>query len=382
MRRLSTSALDGVRRAVEESPALLARMAEVAPSEEDVGGRASWLFVHRPPGWAEEVAALEAEVADAASARSALERLAVVENELRRVRAELADARQESVASAALEAALAEERRLRSAVEAELADVRGRVGAIERERDAAHRRASAADKALASARAAAPVEEVVLEAVAAGGAVDVDAVRRSVAGARAALVDAEAALREAATTLEAGAPPPIATKRRRGAPGGGGRAVRLPAPLPPGVLDDDPVAADHLVRLPACLLLVDGYNLSLRRWADLPLFEQRHRLVDALQALSARTGVEVEVVFDGEEDTGRGLQSTGGGRRGSVRTTFSADAVDADEVLVDLVDRTPMSRPVVVATDDRRVRREAGARGANVIGSTSLFVALGLGHER
>jgi predicted RNA-binding protein with PIN domain len=153
--------------------------------------------------------------------------------------------------------------------------------------------------------------------------------------------------------------------------------MRLPSPLPPGVFDDDPAAADHLVRLPSAVLLVDGYNLSLRRWPERSLAEQRARLIDALNALVARVGVEVEVVFDGEEDSGRGLQSAGGRRR-AVRVTFSPDDVDADEVLLARVDALPISRPVVVATDDRRVQREAGARGANVVGSTALFAALGL----
>lgn len=374
MRRLSATALEGVRRAVEESPSLLGQVAEAAPTEDDAGGRAPWLFLHRPDGWEGELASIEASVAEAADERVAERRLRAVEEQLRRALVDLADARRAAGSAVELEAALVEERRRRAEAEAALTDLRGRVASIERERDAAHRRASAADKAAAAAAsvasaaaatAARPAEEEPLPRP----VVDVEGVRSSISSAQAALDAASAALDVATPPA-----PPRSRPRPRPRP----LAGRLPVPLPPGVFDDDPAAADHLVRLPSALLLVDGYNLSLRRWADLPLAEQRARLVDALTGLAARTGVDVEVVFDGEDDSGRGLQSRGGRRLG-VRSTFSPGGVDADEVLLDLVDRAPASRPVVVATDDRRVQREAAARGANVVGSAALFVVLGLG---
>lgn len=373
MRRLSATALEGVRRAVEESPSLRERMAEAAPTEEDAGGRASWLFVHRPDGWEDELAELEgsavarsAEVADAAEERVARRRLRVVEDEVRRLQGELDAARRSNAASVEVEAALGDERRARVEAEEALASLRARVSSIERERDAAHRRASAADRALAAAAARSDASAEAVPTVDVGGA------RASVTAAQVSLTAANQALEVAAAALDepGGAVPPTP-------PVGPRPAVRLPAPLPPGLFDDDPAAADHLVRLPSALLLVDGYNLSLRRWGDLPLPEQRARLVDALNGLVARTGVDVEVVFDGEEDSGRGVQSSGGRRR-AVRVTFSPDAVDADEVLLALVERVPRPRPVVVATDDRRVQRAAAARGANVVGAAAMFVVLGV----
>lgn len=383
MRRLSTTALDGVRRAVDETPALRARVADAAPTEADAGGRAPWLFLHRPEGWEEELASLAAEadgrsreVAEAADERAARRRLRVVEDELARVRAELADLRRSAGAVVALEAALAEERRRRAEVEATLAEVGGRVRAVERERDAAHRRASAADKALADAvrgHAEPPVDPA--------RDLEIEGVRSSIRSAAAALDDAAAALEDATATLDRGTsrlPPPPATPTQTPSPPPRRLAGRVPAPVPPGLFDDDPVAADHLVRLRGAVLLVDGYNLSLRRWADLTLVEQRGRLVDALNGLAARTGVDIEVVFDGDDGGARGIRSRGG-RRQAVRVTFSPGALEADDVLLDLVERTPISRPVVVATDDRRVQREAAARGANVVGSVTLFAVLGLG---
>ena len=375
MRRLSATALEGVRRAVDESEPLRLRAAEAAPTEEDVGGRAPWLYLHRPDGWEGELASLEADeaarsadAAEAADERSARRRLRAVEDELDRARADLDGARRAVADAARREADVAEERRRRAEVEAERDTLRRRVSAVERERDAAHRRASAADKALADAlrRGDDPPPPAV--------DVDVDVVRTAVESAQAALRRAVDALEVATSELEVLDSDP--SSRPHDARRGGG--VRLPAALPPGVLADDPAAADHLVRLPAAVLLVDGYNLSLRRWEGVPLPEQRARLVAALQGLSARTGVDVEVVFDGEDGGGRELRSSGGGRRGAVRVTFSPGAVEADDVLLLLVDRVPMSRPVVVATDDRRVQREAAARGANVIGSSPLFVVLGV----
>jgi predicted RNA-binding protein with PIN domain len=185
--------------------------------------------------------------------------------------------------------------------------------------------------------------------------------------------------------------------RSGGPPAGAGAArprrdrgpVRRPTPLPPGVFEESREAAEHLVRVPSALLVVDGYNASLRRWGELAISEQRSRLTDALEALAARTGVGVEVVFDGDDSETVGGGGRGGGlRRGTgpprrrVRVSFSPGSVEADEVIVDLVERLPVTQPVIVATDDRRVRREASARGANLVTSVQLFQLLGLDLDR
>ena len=74
-----------------------------------------------------------------------------------------------------------------------------------------------------------------------------------------------------------------------------------PTPLPPAVFEESAAAAVHLVRVSGMVLLVDGYNVTLRAWAELAIPEQRRRLVDALAELVARTGVGAQVVFDGAE---------------------------------------------------------------------------------
>jgi rRNA-processing protein FCF1 len=60
-----------------------------------------------------------------------------------------------------------------------------------------------------------------------------------------------------------------------------------------------------------------------------------------------------------------------------VRVQFSATGEDADEVLIDLVATLPPERPVVVVTDDRRLRREVSALGANTLSVRLLMAALG-----
>ena len=425
-RRLSASALDAVQRALEEDEAFRLRVvAALDEAAERRVGEAGRLFLVRPEGWASGLEQLEVEAAadadaaaDRADERTARKRLRLVEDEARRLedltaslRAQLGEVRAE----------LVEERRGRQQAVAEAAALAARVDGLERERDAAHRRASAlatevaqlqrelavaaeaareagdAEAARSEVEApsvAAPAQDepevvapsdsadqpegvAVSEAAGANGSFDVGDVRAAIADAAAAAAALGRSLAAAARALgDEGAeaatstgstprptPRTAATHRHR-APAG-----RLPVALPPGVFDDDPAAADHLVRVRGCVLVVDGYNASLRRWPQLPIAEQRRRLVDAAAGLAARCGPDVHIVFDGDDDREHGRALA---RRG-VHVRFSAREVEADAVILDQVDRLPATRPVVVATDDRRVRREAAARGANVITQDQLF---------
>jgi predicted RNA-binding protein with PIN domain len=145
--------------------------------------------------------------------------------------------------------------------------------------------------------------------------------------------------------------------------------------LPPALFDDSIEAARFLVRVQEILLVVDGYNVTLSSWPDLELPRQRHRLVDALAELVMRAGTSVHVVFDGADVAGRFGPPAAVRRK--MRVTFSPETVEADEVIIDLVGSVDPSQPVVVATDDRRVRDEVGRRGANVISVTQLLAVLG-----
>lgn len=150
---------------------------------------------------------------------------------------------------------------------------------------------------------------------------------------------------------------------------------RQPAPLPGGIHDDAPLAAEHLVRLPGVALLVDGYNASMATWPDLDIESQRRRLIAALNRLEARCGAEVIVVFDGVDDGGH--LAPGPTRR--VRVEFTAATVEADDVIIERVCRLPATRPVVVVSDDRRVREGSRAGGANLVTTTQLRALFGPG---
>jgi len=143
--------------------------------------------------------------------------------------------------------------------------------------------------------------------------------------------------------------------------------------MPPGVWDDAPEAAAHLVRLPGVVVLVDGYNVARTAWPSLTPEEERLRLISVLEELHARTGAEVTVVFDGIQE---GAAMSGHASR-TVRVRFTAEGVSADDVVRDMVDRFPLQRPVVVVSSDREVADGARARGANSVSSRQFLTALG-----
>ena len=121
------------------------------------------------------------------------------------------------------------------------------------------------------------------------------------------------------------------------------------------------------------IVLVDGYNVSQRGWAELPIAEQRRRLVDALTELAARTGASVSVVFDGAESAWPAAVPT---TSRLVNVSFSPPDVEADDVVLARVAEIDPSRPVLVASSDRRVADGAAAQGANVVSSVQLLAAL------
>jgi predicted RNA-binding protein with PIN domain len=168
--------------------------------------------------------------------------------------------------------------------------------------------------------------------------------------------------------VDPASPPPSPHRARPAA-----TASRHRPRLPVGVFDDSPEAAEHLVRLPGVMLLVDGYNVSLEGWPSLPLLDQRRRLVDALGTLAARTGCTPLVVFDGAE-AGSGLP--GESRARGVQVRFTEPGVEADDALLALVDDVPVDRAVVVASSDRRVADGARKKAAASVSSEQLLVLL------
>jgi predicted RNA-binding protein with PIN domain len=131
------------------------------------------------------------------------------------------------------------------------------------------------------------------------------------------------------------------------------------------------VELDALLAVPSLHLVVDGYNVSKTGYPELPLADQRSRLVGQLGAIAARTGVEVTVVFDGAGV----ITAPPRGSRG-VRVLFSDPGVLADDVIRDLVAAEPQGRPVGGATSDRAVVESVRRSGAHAVPSAVLLKRL------
>jgi predicted RNA-binding protein with PIN domain len=131
---------------------------------------------------------------------------------------------------------------------------------------------------------------------------------------------------------------------------------------------DDPARLDQLLALPKAHLVVDGYNVTKRGFAEISLEQQRGRLVNGLGGLAAQTRAEVTVVFDGAERV-VGLPPAPRG----VRVLFSRKGETADELIRRLVRAEPAGRPVVVISSDREVADGVRRHGAYPLGADALL---------
>jgi predicted RNA-binding protein with PIN domain len=131
---------------------------------------------------------------------------------------------------------------------------------------------------------------------------------------------------------------------------------------------DDPARLDQLLALPKAHLVVDGYNVTKTGYAEIPLEQQRARLVSGLGGIAAQTGVEVTVVFDGAERM-VGLPAAPRG----VRVLFSRKGETADELIRRLVRAEPAGRPIVVISSDKEVADGVRRHGAYPLSSSTLI---------
>ena len=154
--------------------------------------------------------------------------------------------------------------------------------------------------------------------------------------------------------------------QRPGATGGATGARALEA--------DDPARLDQLLALPKAHLIVDGYNVTKKGFADISLEQQRSRLVNGLGGLAAQTRVEVTAVFDGAERV-VGLPPAPRG----VRVLFSKKGETADDLIRRLVRAEPAGRPVVVISSDKEVADGVRRHGAYPLGSDALLRRLARG---
>ncbi|GAA1814839.1 NYN domain-containing protein [Actinomadura chokoriensis] len=293
------------------------------------------------------VAALKEELAAARGARSA--ELDKLRAELRETKAEVAELRRK-LHDARTRFRAAEERS--NAVAAD----------SERELAAARESTAASEKELRRLRARAAQAEAAAEVAkrAAREGRNVDDVRLRML--LDTLVDAaQGVRRELALPSTIGRPADLV----------GGQAHRA---MPGRALSDgDPQLLDRLLTLPQVHLVVDGYNVTKTGYGELPLSDQRARLVSGLGGLAAQTRAEVTCVFDGAElDAPVAIAAPRG-----VRVKFSAPGQTADELIGELVRAEPPGRPVVVVSSDREVADAARRAQARPCPSTLLLRRLG-----
>lgn len=396
--RLPDRAVVAFCRVLDEDEEL--RRATRDAAEEMAVGRASWLFLDRRAGWEDEFDRLADAAADAAieerGNREEIDlrgRLRAEEAARRRVDSEATRLRHELGEAKEL---LAVERRVRRRAESDAGRFRRQSGDLVTELAELRQSESRLRLALETQRRTdgdggrgdSPQRQPAEAGSGAGGrredpdahnALDRQALAEALVEAGAGIERVSNALTEAARLLAPKAAPSPrspqpAPRVEQGKPADVASSRRGPVSLPPGTFDDSVEAAEHLVRVGRVLVLVDGYNVTKLARPDLGLSEQRAWLVDAAIELAARTGAHLEVIFDGTDDLASAPADLG--RRQGVQVRFSAHGIEADDLILDLVASTPVVRPVVVASNDRRVQDGARALGANVITSPQLVAVL------
>ena len=145
-------------------------------------------------------------------------------------------------------------------------------------------------------------------------------------------------------------------------------AKRVTPRIPGGVVAESPIGIETMLRSGRVVLVVDGYNVTKRAWPEASAADQRERLGVAVTQLHRRLGCDVCCVFDGDGSGPRGPI-----RRGGVRVVFSDAAEEADEVVLREVQALPKAIPVVVASSDAWVREHTEREGAVVISADALL---------
>jgi hypothetical protein len=360
VQRLPVSALPAVRAALEADGEYLRRLGLVATDElvDPIG----MLWLTRPDGWQQ---AISAELADVAARREAADEATDVRREQRRRDAAETAAMRARIEVAELKDALARERDQGAVLSNQL---------------------ELANKELKVARARVKELEAGIRKRTAGATALnelADAVNEELATLRVELAAAQAA-RDAALTVRAGEVSGIDVVRLRSllqeavgltaeaAPKPSrSRVKRTPIAIPGGLYGSSDAAAEHLLRSPGVLVLVDGYNVAKLGWPDLTLEHQRERCIVACETLARRWGTELHIVFDGADVVGAHTAS-----RRVVRVSYSPQGVLADDVLRAQVAALDPARAVVVVTNDQAVQVDVKSAGANVVTSdTFLAVA-------
>ena len=339
--------------------------AGTVPAAADPATLAAAAYLLRPPNWPEIVESAGAELDRSAAAADQAQQTRTVES----LRGKLSEVREQAQREAT---------RLRT----ELRSARTEIADLRRKLHEARNRAKDAERRAEDEAAAAEAERTTARDRVAAAEKELRRMRVELAEARERAETAKRATREqrgaadarVRVLLDALSDLSQGLRRELALPTSIDRpADTVGAVTPPGLgigtragrtlSDQDPAMFDRLLALPMVHLVVDGYNVTKTGYPDLPLADQRRRLISGLAGLAARTSAEVTVVFDGADVDAPAVHAPRG-----VRVLFSAPGETADELIVRLVTAEPPGRPVVVVTSDQEIvdaARRAGARPAS-----------------
>ncbi len=324
-------------------------------------------YLTRPDGWLDVVADVGAKLAQARAGRdAAAEELARLRSELVELRSQLKTegARIEAAAAAASAAANDEATRLRNMLRTRTAELR------------------AAEQGAAEARAAAEEARAELETAQAAHAGELRRVRARTSELERAVETGRRESRTGRDVDDARLRLLVDTLTEAAA------GIRRELALPPGVLRPadsvtsgagadgagtvgEPVGLDRLLELPQVHLIVDGYNVTKTGYPELPLADQRTRLISAMAIMQSRSNVEVTVVFDGGARPPAQPRTPRG-----VRVLFSAPDELADDLIRRLVAAEPAGRALVVVTSDKQIVSDVRRSGAWTVPSAVLLQRL------
>ena len=364
--KLPAKALTAARLAVEDDDAFRAIVADAV--EESGVDRGPWLWVSRPDGWRDDLdaeweawhetqAAIAREAAERSTAKlleRANEAAARQERRVGQLESILAATEQE-LARTRAEAAAAESSRQQATNDStRLAAERGEAV---RQLKEAERRLAERTEDLRTARAdLATLAET--ESAEDEGPPRLDPQVVAMVGGLLRRTDDLRADVEKIAAL-------VGVEREIAGAASGPTARRRPRRLGRGIDEDSTAAAELLLGLDGVVVFVDAYNLTMTVWPGLSAAEQRRYLQRGLESIAGRTGAEIHIVYDGDSEGATPSRSIGS----ALRIRFTPADVEADDEILDLIETIPVTRPVVVVSDDRRVRRGSRSRGANVVGS-------------
>ena len=333
--------------ALDDDDTFRARIAELL--NPDTAGELGWLWLTRPEGWDIQIAAIiettESELDAEQTQRSHSDRVKALEKRVKTTERRAANASKR-----------------RAQATAEVRTAKRAFSAAQRRHHTAHRNLAAAQAALDQAQADA--DESSKHHTSAERSLE-----RAKNADRSAAQSEEKTLTEleqASTALETELhpPQPTTTQARPKTP----RDPTITIPEPPArrtaikiphTVTAGPETAQHLIKTPATTWLIDGYNVAFRLWEDTGhnIKTARGRVERRMNALAARTHIDITVVWDGIQDpTASRVPHRHGPQPGAATIRFSKPGRTADDSIIIDCDTMPTTRQIVVVTADRNLR--------------------------